>query len=158
MAAANNRRSEEDAEEIKRLKRRIEQLQTELRLYRGGKGADVGQKIEDLENENSSLESELSKFKAEIKELKGTVASQNVDQRAIRADELATKTAETVQQLNDILSNLRINVMAAEGEFEQFSHEIPRASFELIREALRSSSGDVDTARTILRALRELAG
>ena len=46
---------------------------------------------------------------------------------------------------------------AAEGEFEQYADQIPKASFELIREALRSSSGDVDSTRELLRALREIA-
>lgn len=150
-------RAEADAEQIKRLKRRVEQLQTELRLYRGGRGAEVAKRLEELENENDELQGELQRQKTQLREMKGDLEASSVDVRAKRADQLAVKTAETVQQLNDILSNLRINVMAAEGEFEQFSHELPRASFELIREALRSSSGDVDTARTILRQLRDLA-
>lgn len=146
-----------DPEEVKRLKRRIEQLQTELRLYRGGRGAEVAQRLEELENENDQLQGEVQRLKSQIKGLEGEVVAQSTDIKAQRADRLVQQTAETVQALNDILSNLRINVMAAEGEFEQYSHEIPRASFELIREALRSSSGDVDTARTILRKLRDLA-
>lgn len=151
------KKAEADAEEMKRLNRRIEQLQTELRLYRGGKGAEVAQRVEELENENSKLEKDISLLKSRIKELESTLETQGGDVRVQRADKLAVKTTETVQALNDILSNLRINVMAAEGEFEQFAHTIPRASFELIREALRSSSGDVDTARELLRKLRELA-
>jgi hypothetical protein len=146
-----------DPEEVKRLQRRIEQLQTELRLYRGGRGAEVAQRLEELENENDQLQSELQRIKSQVKGLEGEVVAQSTDVKAQRAERLMQQTAETVQALNDILSNLRINVMAAEGEFEQYSHEIPRASFELIREALRSSSGDVDTARTILRKLRDLA-
>ncbi len=157
QSAVDSARAEADADEIKRLNRRIEQLQTELRFYRGGKGADVAQQIEDLENENSSLENEMSQLKVKVKELSASLEAERGDVKVIKAGELATKTGETVQQLNDILSNLRINVMAAEGEFEQFSHEIPRASFELIREALRSSSSDVDTARELLRVLREFA-
>lgn len=154
---ADAARAEADAEEIRRLGRRIEQLQTELRIYRGGKGAEVAKKIEELENDNSGLEREVSQLKMRIKELEGTLAAESSDLKVQKAGALAVKTAEAVQAMNDILSNLRINVMAAEGEFEQFSLQIPRASFELIREALRSSSSDVDTARELLRALRELA-
>jgi hypothetical protein len=47
--------------------------------------------------------------------------------------------------------------MAAEGEFDQYSHTIPRASFELIRQSLRESATHVDGARDLLRQLREVA-
>ena len=57
-----------------------------------------------------------------------------------------------------MLSSLRIEVMAAEGEFEQFSHTIPRASFELIRQSMKEAASNVDQARDLLRQLREVAG
>jgi hypothetical protein len=47
--------------------------------------------------------------------------------------------------------------MAAEGEFEQYSHQIPRASFELIRQSLKDGAGHCDEARELLRKLREVA-
>ena len=146
-----------DAEEIRRLRRRVDQLQSELRIYRSGSGADAVQKIEDLENENDQLEEQVVRLKSKVQQLEDVLAEQGADVKLRRADEVVSKTSEVVQQLNDVLSNLRINVMAAEGEFEQFSHQLPRASFELIREALRSSSGDVDAARELLRTLRDLA-
>ena len=74
-----------------------------------------------------------------------------------RAGAIAQTANEIVSGLNDVLSNLRINVMAAEGEFDQYANVIPRASFELIREALRSSAADMETARELLRKLRALA-
>lgn len=147
-----------DAEEIRRLKRRIEQLETELRLYRKGKGEEIAKNIERLQEKNANLENERDQLKSRVRELEATIETEGGDAKVRRADLVFAKTGEAVQQLNDILSNLRINVMAAEGEFDQFAHEIPRASFELIREALRSSSKDVDTAREILRVLRDLAG
>jgi hypothetical protein len=156
-ALESARQADANNEEIRRLNRRIEQLQTELRIYRGGKGAEVAVRIEELEDENSKLEQETNQLKSRIRALEQTAEVEGKDAQMIRADRVIQKTGETVQQLNDILSNLRINVMAAEGEFEQFANQIPRASFELIREALRSSSGDVDTAREILRRLRDLA-
>lgn len=156
-SAADRARQDASNEEVKRLKRRIEQLQTELRLYRGGRGHEVAKRLEELENENDELQGEIQRQKIELRDLEENLAANSSDVRHQRATQLASRTSETVQQLNDILSNLRINVMAAEGEFEQFSHQIPRASFELIREALRSSSSDVDSARTMLRKLRDLA-
>jgi DNA repair ATPase RecN len=145
-----------DAEEVKRLTRRIDQLQAELRLYRGGRGAEVAQRVEELENENSNLEADINRLKTRIQELEDTLVAQGSDAKVQRADKLTSQTSEVVQQLNDVLSNLRINVMAAEGEFDQFALQIPRASFELIRESLRSSAGDVESAREIVRRLRDL--
>ena len=47
--------------------------------------------------------------------------------------------------------------MAAEGEFEQYAHNIPRASFELIRQSLKDAAAHCDEARDMLRKLREVA-
>jgi hypothetical protein len=74
-----------------------------------------------------------------------------------RALEIAAATAETSASLNDLLSSLRIEVMAAEGEFEQFSQGIPRASYELIRQSLKDAASHCDAARELLRKLREVA-
>ena len=74
-----------------------------------------------------------------------------------RALEIAAATAETSASLNDLLSSLRIEVMAAEGEFEQFSQGIPRASYELIRQSLKDAAAHCDAARELLRKLREVA-
>jgi type IV secretory pathway VirB10-like protein len=151
--------SAEADEEIKRLRRRIEQLQAELRVYRGGKmGAEKARKLEDMEADFASLEEERDRFKQRIEELEGRIASEGGNVKVQRAASIREKATETVTSLNDLLSSLRINVMAAEGEFDQFSTQIPRASFELIREALRTSAGDVETARELLRQLREVAG
>lgn len=147
-----------DDAEVQRLKRRIEQLETELRLYRRGRGEEVAKRIEELDERNEALREERGKLDKRVKELENMLQIEGSDAKAQRAQALVNRTGELVGQLNDLLSNLRINVMAAEGEFEQFSHEIPRASFELIRESLRSSSQEVDLARDLLRELRDLAG
>jgi hypothetical protein len=149
--------SDEAFAEIKRLQRRIDQLQAELRMYRGGGDAAKAKRFEDLENDFSSLEQERDMLKNRVAELEGTLRAESGDAKVQRAVALRDRAAEIVASLNDVLSNLRINVMAAEGEFEQFSDVIPRASFELIREALRSSADDMEGARDLLRQLRELA-
>jgi hypothetical protein len=143
--------------EIKRLQRRIDQLQAELRMYRGGGDAGKAKRFEDLENDFSGLEQERDMLKNRVSELEATLRAESGDAKVQRAVALRDRAAEIVASLNDVLSNLRINVMAAEGEFEQFSDVIPRASFELIREALRSSADDMESSRELLRQLRELA-
>jgi hypothetical protein len=145
-------------EDVGRLKRRIEQLETELRLYRRGRGEEVAKRIDELEERSEVIRAERDKFERRVKDLESLLQTEGNDAKAQRARMLLTRTGELVQQLNDLLSNLRINVMAAEGEFEQFAPQIPRASFELIRESLRSSSQEVDLARDLLRELRDLAG
>ena len=60
--------------------------------------------------------------------------------------------------LNDVLSELRINLLAAEGEIEQYATILPAASYELVREAIRSSRMQMETARDIMRMLREIRG
>lgn len=144
-------------EDVGRLKRKIEQLETELRLYRRGRGEEVAKRIDELEERSEVIRAERDKFERRVKDLESVLQTEGSDAKAQRARLLLTRTGEIVQQLNDLLSNLRINVMAAEGEFEQFAPQIPRASFELIRESLRSSSQEVDLARDLLRELRDLA-
>jgi hypothetical protein len=144
-----------DADEVPRMRRRIEQLQAELRLYRGG--GEGAQRFEQLEEEIARISEERDRLKARAHELEATLRAEGGDAKVQRAGAIAQTAAEIVSGLNDVLSNLRINVMAAEGEFDQYASVIPRASFELIREALRSSAVDMETARELLRKLRALA-
>lgn len=153
--AGGGAESGEAQDEIRRLRRRIDQLQAELRVYRGGA---KGVAMEDLENEVQQLGAERDQLKQRISELEQHIASEGGNVKIQQAGQVREKAAEVVQALNDLLSNMRINMTAADGEFDQFANNIPRASFELIREALRSSSNDVETARELLRELRRVAG
>jgi len=145
-------------EEIRRLRRRIDQLQAELRVYRGGKvGQDKARRMEDLENDLSNAEVERDRFKQRVGELEGTLKAESGNAKVQRAVEIRGKAAEMVTSLNDVLSSLRIEVMAAEGEFDQFSHQLPRASFELIRQSMKNAADCADQARELLRSLREIA-
>lgn len=147
-----------DDEEIRRLRRRIEQLQAELRAYRGGKvGADKARRMEDLENDLSNAEVERDRYKRQVDELERTLQAEAGNVKVQRAVEIRGKAAEMVTSLNDVLSSLRIEVMAAEGEFEQYSMQIPRASFELIRQSMKNAADFADQARDLLRSLREIA-
>jgi hypothetical protein len=144
------------SDEVAFLRRRVEQLKAELRLARGG-GAKA-KKFEDAQEELVRLTEERDQLLERVGDLEAQIASEGGDVKVQRAGKIAETAGEVVIGLNDVLSNLRINVMAAEGEFEQFHDSIPRASYELIREALRSSADDMQTARELLRRLRELAG
>jgi hypothetical protein len=157
MAALGIASPESDAE-IRVLRRRVEQLQTELRVYRAQKfNAETARRMEDLENDLSMMEIERDNLKMRLdkadRELKLEAGSAKVK----RALEIAALTAESAASLNDLLSSLRIEVMAAEGEFEQYAHNVPRASFELIRQSLKNAAAHCDSARDLLRKLREVA-
>ncbi len=144
--------------EIRVLRRRVEQLQTELRVYRTNKfNQDTAVKMEDLQNELSAMEIERDQLKARAGQAENQLVVEAGSVKVQRALEIASLTAETASSLNDLLSSLRIEVMAAEGEFEQYANAIPRASYELIRQSLRDSTGRCDEARDLLRKLREIA-
>lgn len=143
-----------DPEEVPRLRRRVDQLLSELRIYRGG--GEGATRLEQLDEEVVRLGEERDRMKTRVGELEATLRREGGDAMVQRAGAIAQTAGEIVSGLNDVLSNLRINVMAAEGEFDQYAGVIPRASFELIREALRSSATDMETARELLRKLRAL--
>ena len=144
--------------EIRVLRRRLEQLQTELRVYRTNKfNQDTAAKMEDLENSLSATEVERDSLQAKLAALEQMQQTEGGSVKVRRALEIAVATAEASASLNDMLSSLRIEVMAAEGEFDQYSNAIPRASFELIRQSLREAANHCDAARDMLRKLREAA-
>jgi len=144
--------------EIRVLRRRVEQLQTELRVYRAQKfNQDTARRMEDLENDLSMMEIERDNLKNRLDGAERSLQLEAGSVKVKRALEIAAMTAETAASLNDLLSSLRIEVMAAEGEFEQYAHQLPRASFELIRQSLKDAAGHCDEARELLRKLREVA-
>jgi hypothetical protein len=150
--------SNESDVEIRVLRRRVEQLQTELRVYRAQKfNQDTARRMEDLENDLSMMEIERDNIKNRLEKAERELKQEAGSVKVRRALEIAAATAETAAQLNDLLSSLRIEVMAAEGEFEQYAHNIPRASFELIRQSMKDAAAHCDEARELLRKLREVA-
>lgn len=157
LAALAPQTSEADVE-IRVLRRRVEQLQTELRVYRAQKfNQDTARRMEDLENDLSMMEIERDNLKNRLDKAERELKLEAGSVKVKRALEIAALTAETAASLNDLLSSLRIEVMAAEGEFEQYAHNIPRASFELIRQSLKDAATHCDEARELLRKLREVA-
>lgn len=148
-----------DAEiEVRVLRRRLEQMQTELRVFRAGKlSSDKLRKLEDLENDLIAVEVERDTLRAKVTELELAIAADGGNVKVQRAIAIATKTAEAAATLTDLLSSVRIEVMAAAGEFDQFADAMPRASFELIRQSLRDAATNIDAAREQLRALRQIA-
>jgi hypothetical protein len=158
MAALVTTSPAESDAEIRVLRRRLEQLQTELRVHRAQKfNPETARRMEDLENDLSMMEIERDNLKNRLDKADRELAQEAGSVKVKRALEIAALTAETSASLNDLLSSLRIEVMAAEGEFEQYAHNIPRASFELIRQSMKDAASHCDEARDLLRKLREIA-
>lgn len=138
------------------LRRRVEQLQTELKELRRSRGAvDGANKISELEELNAALTQEREDLLEKVQTLENQLAEEGKQGSTQKARAIIKDVSESIAELNDVLSNLRINVTAAEGEFSQFPDSLPRASYELILQALRSATSDIDESRVLLRKLRE---
>ena len=144
--------------EIRVLRRRLEQMQTELRVFRTSKfSSEKLTKLEELENDMIQIEIERDTLRSKISDLESTIAADGASVKVQRAIAIAAKAAEVAAALSDTVSTVRIEVMAASGEFDGFADALPRASFELIRQSLRDAATGIDTAREQLRALKAVA-
>lgn len=103
-----------------------------------------------VKSENEQLESRLRRLEQPRAPEAGTVTFR----RALSAG----PASSPVESLNDLLSSLRIEVMAAEGELEQYASTTPRENFERMLQALRESMRYCDEARELRRKLAEPAG
>jgi hypothetical protein len=139
--------------EITRMQRRIDQLQSEVRILRGG--GDAALRMEELEEKVSRLERDKSELEEKCTrlELMGRQGGGGGVQIGT-AQLMLGRVEEVVNGLNDVLSELRINVLAAEGESEQWSQTLPRASYDLVRESLRACRIQMEQARELMRLLR----
>jgi len=145
-----------DAAEVQRMQRRIDQLSSELRLIRGG--GDKALRMEELEERSSRMEKQYAELEQRYQDLEKLTQQTGADYNPNRANLQLSRAEEVVSGLNDVLSELRINLLAAEGEIEQYAQILPPASYELVREAVRSSRMQMETARDIMRMLREIRG
>ena len=137
--------------EFLRMQRRVDQLQSELRLLRGG--GDKALRMEELETKVSRLESERSELEQKVMLLEQS-AGQGTGVQIGTAQLMLGRAEEVVNGLNDVLSELRINVLAAEGAILEWESQLPRASFDLVRESLRSCRMQMESVRDLMRMLR----
>jgi hypothetical protein len=139
--------------EMQRMQRRIDQLTSEVRILRGG--GDAAVRMEELEEKVSRLERDNQTLNEKCTQLERMAAQGGGGSVAIGTAQLRLSRAEeVVNGLNDVLSELRINILAAEGEVEQWSQSLPRASYDLVRESLRGSRAHMETAKELMRMLR----
>src|SRR6185312_3589166 len=112
MAALGIAPAAESDAEIRVLRRRVEQLQTELRVYRAQKfNPETARRMEDLENDLSMMEIERDNLKNRLDKADRELQLESGSAKVKRALEIASATSETSASLNDLLSSLRIEVM-----------------------------------------------
>ena len=95
--------------ELRVMRRRVDQLQAELRNFRANKvSPDNAARLEDLENSVSTLDVERDHLLEQVKDLQAALERENAGVKVKRALQIAAKTAETAAGLIDLLSSVRI--------------------------------------------------
>lgn len=139
--------------ETQKLQRRIDQLTSDLKRLRGGK--DEGQSpLDKLEAEFAALGKERDELLVKIKELENRVEAANKMPAEKKASLTKTRAAEAHTELNDVLSQVRINVRTLGDELENILATLPGESKEVVENALRESKEQLETARVLLRDIR----
>ncbi|MBK9070329.1 MAG: hypothetical protein IPL79_04915 [Myxococcales bacterium] len=115
--------------------------------------AEQAQSLGDLEAELFAVTSDRDGLREQIERLHAQVDERAKDEAMQRAAWVMQTAATASLQLQDVLASLRVELMAASDEFDQYAAELPRASYELIRQALRDASGFAEESRQLVRTL-----
>ena len=140
--------------ETLKLQRRIDQLSSDLKRMRGGKGDEGPSPLDKLEQEHAALGKERDDLLVKIKELENRIEAANKMPAEKKVALNKTRAAEAHTELNDVLSQVRINVRTFGDEMEQVLPTLPAESKEIIENALRESKEQLETARVLLRDIK----
>ena len=69
---------------------------------------------------------------------------------------MAAKATEVHDGINDVLSELRNNIVLIQNEFAEMAKEDSGDSARIIRETLEALLGNAEDAKGVLRSLKEL--
>ena len=144
---------EEATREAALLKRKVDQLQADLKRMRGGQ-APVAEDTRD--------DGELQLLRGRVAELEGQLKrARSADAAAVPAAASARAStdpaaADAAIALGDSLAELRASLRAANDEAGLLT--APAESVEVVGEALRSAAEQLEAARGHLRALGKLLG
>jgi hypothetical protein len=137
------------------LKRRLDQAQADLRRLRGGK--DEPSARDDAERER--LVMRVSDLEAEVQRLRAAASASPAaatPTSAPRAAPADPALADAAIAISDALAELRANLRAATDEAGLLT--APPESVQLVADALRSASEQLEGARAHLRTLAKLLG
>jgi pSer/pThr/pTyr-binding forkhead associated (FHA) protein len=160
--AAESRASELEAagKEGDRLRRRIEQLQADVRRLRGGQPAIGEGDAEALRGELEAVGAERDRLQRRVLELESEIQQRVAAGGA--AGSGAPALGDSVTFLNDVLGDLRGNLRAASEEFASLmaraQQEGWKSSLTVMSEAIQQATEQLEDARNRVRELRRLLG
>jgi hypothetical protein len=146
-------RALEDAtKEAALLKRKLDQVQADLKRVRGGQ-APLGDDTRD-DGELQMLRGRVAELEAQLRRARTSDAGVQMATNARPSADPAA--ADAAIALGDSLAELRASLRAANDEAGLLT--APRESVEVVGEALRSAAEQLEAARGHLRALGKLLG
>ncbi|HEX2569569.1 MAG TPA: FHA domain-containing protein [Polyangia bacterium] len=162
--AAEARATELEAagKEGDRLRRRIEQLQSEVRRLRGGQPASVEGDGEALRGELEAAMAERDRLQQRVLELEAEVRQRVAAGSAAGSGPAPSGLGDAVTLLNDVLGDLRGNLRAATEEFASLmaraEQEGWKSSLTVMSDAIQQANEQLEDARNRVRELRRLLG
>ncbi len=156
-----------DRERLERWVAELESREQQAAASEGDKADEVAayrdelgraeQRVAELEAQARELREALSAAEARA-ETPPTGPSAGIEgPQGGAADAIRDRAEQVYQEINDILSEVRNNVVLVQGEFGEIARERSDESSRMIAETLESLLGSAEDAKGILRGLRELA-
>jgi chromosome segregation ATPase len=150
--------------ELDRARRRIDELESSRGdpTASGGGGMDGArardeQQLIDAQVRISELEEALSALRRQARSF---VLPDGEEATAVVAaagpDKLGERALTVHDSINDVLSELRSNILLIQGEFADLAKEHSGHSARIIRETIEALVGNAEDAKGALRSLREL--
>jgi chromosome segregation ATPase len=142
---------EEATREASTLKRKLDQVQADLKRMRGGQPPA---------EENTRDDSELTMLRGRVADLEGQLRrarpADAVQLSSSARPSIDPAAADAAIALGDTLAELRASLRAANDEAGLLT--APAESVQVVGESLRSAAEQLETARAHLRALGKLLG
>jgi chromosome segregation ATPase len=128
------------------LERKVAELTTKVEEAQA-KVAAAAKRYEEAEERARKLEADAQKARSSK-----PAAGGGGDSMALRE-----KAGEVYQSINDVLSELKVNIAVVREEFEAYSGKNPDARSRTIRDAIDAAAGQTEDVKGVLRALREMS-
>ena len=163
--------------ELDKLRRKVARLEEQG----ASGGADDSERLaaesDELRKKVKLAQDKATEFERSIKTLTAEIDAAKQDAKHARAEaeaaallggdvaevssggdmeEIAAKANEVYEGINDLLSELRNNLMVVQGEFGEYSKEDTGDSARMISDTIETLVGNAEDAKGILRGLREL--
>ncbi len=164
--------------ELDKFRRQVAKLEEEQAAGGGGDDSErMAAEAEGLRKKAKLAQDKAAEFERSIKTLSAEVEAAKQDAKHARAEaeaaallggdvaevssggdmeEIAAKANEVYGGINDLLSELRNNLMLIQGEFGEYSKEDTGDSARMISDTIETLVGNAEDAKGILRGLREL--